>query len=111
MDFDKLDYDAKASFVIERVFSWGDVPDVRGARRYYGDDRIRDVLLVSLDIPFVALGLASAICKRPTEDFKSYSKGEGQDPYLLKREYFDRLHDIHGVPRLPPPDPILMRMS
>ena len=38
--FDKIDYDAKAAFVIERVFERGDVQDIRNCRRYYGDDKI-----------------------------------------------------------------------
>ena len=44
MDFDKLDYDKKDSFIIERVFERGDVEDIRQCRRYYGDERIRVVL-------------------------------------------------------------------
>ena len=34
--FESLDYDVKASFVIERVFERGDVEDIRNCRRYYG---------------------------------------------------------------------------
>lgn len=33
-DYDNLDYDAKAGFVIERVFERGDVPENRNCRRY-----------------------------------------------------------------------------
>ena len=29
VDFEKIDYDAKANFVIERVFERGDVQDIR----------------------------------------------------------------------------------
>lgn len=38
VNFDTLDYDKKASFVIERVFERGDVDDIRQCRRYYGDE-------------------------------------------------------------------------
>ena len=34
--FEKIDYEAKANFVIERVFERGDVEDIRNCRRYYG---------------------------------------------------------------------------
>ena len=34
VDFAKLDFDAKANFVIERVFERGDVDDIRACRRY-----------------------------------------------------------------------------
>ena len=40
VDYDKLDYDAKANLVIERVFERGDVEDIRNCRRYYGDERV-----------------------------------------------------------------------
>lgn len=35
VNFEQLDYDAKANFVIERVFERGDVEDIRQWRRYY----------------------------------------------------------------------------
>jgi hypothetical protein len=42
--FENIDYDAKANFVIERVFEpayrtgrRGDVDDIRNCRRYYGN--------------------------------------------------------------------------
>ena len=37
VDYDKLDIDAKADFVIARVFERGDIDDIRLCRRYYGD--------------------------------------------------------------------------
>ena len=39
VNFDTLDYDGKAGFIIERVFERGDVPDIRMCRRYYGDEK------------------------------------------------------------------------
>lgn len=44
VDFAALDYEAHAAFIIERVFTRGDVPDIRNCRRYYGDEKIREVL-------------------------------------------------------------------
>jgi hypothetical protein len=41
VNFDTLDIDAKASFVIEKVFERGDVEDIRQCRRYYGDANIK----------------------------------------------------------------------
>ncbi|MBK9742858.1 MAG: hypothetical protein IPO94_07780 [Saprospiraceae bacterium] len=51
VNFEKIDYDAKAAFVIERVFERGDVDDIRQCRRYYGDDKVRDVLLNAKFLP------------------------------------------------------------
>lgn len=111
VDFDKLDYEMDARLIIERVFAWGDVPDLRSLRRHYGDDRILEVLLVSDNMPSLPLHLAAAVFGREVSEFESAAKAEGRDPYKMKREYFVRLHEIHGLPPFPEPDPILMRMG
>ena len=71
--FEKLDYDAKYKFVIERVFERGDVDDIRQCRRYYGDEKITDVLLNVKFLPLTRIYLASAIIDRPLEDFRCYT--------------------------------------
>jgi len=40
VNFEQIDYDAKANFVIERVFERGDVEDIRQCRQYYGDEKL-----------------------------------------------------------------------
>jgi len=45
VNFELIDYDAKANFLIERIFSRGDVEDIRQCRRYYGDEKITSALL------------------------------------------------------------------
>ena len=45
VDAEKLDFEKRASFIIERVFERGDVEDIRMCRRYYGDEKIGGVLL------------------------------------------------------------------
>ena len=73
VNFEKLDYDAKAAFVIERVFERGDVDDIRNCRRYYGDDKVREVLLNAKYLPLNTLYLASAVVDRPIEEFRCYT--------------------------------------
>lgn len=73
VDFEKLDYDLRASFVIERVFERGDADDIRNCRRYYGDDKVRDVLLKAKFLPLSRLYLASAVIDRPIEEFRCYT--------------------------------------
>ncbi len=73
VDFDKLDYDAKASFVIERVFERGDVPDIRNCRRYYGDEKITEVLLNAKFLRLDTLHFVSAIFDKPLEAFRCYT--------------------------------------
>lgn len=71
--FEKIDYDAKAVFVIERVFERGDVDDIRNCRRYYGDDKVREALLNAKFLPLTSLYLASAVIDRPITDFRYYT--------------------------------------
>ena len=73
VDFDKIDFDAKARFVIERVFERGDVQDIRNCRRYYGDEKITEVLLNAKFLPLTSLYLASAVIDRPITDFRCYT--------------------------------------
>lgn len=51
VNFETLDYDKKATFVIERVFELGDVEDIRQCRRYYGDDKVTEVFLNAKSCP------------------------------------------------------------
>jgi hypothetical protein len=72
VNFEKLDYDAKASFVIERVFERGDVEDIRQCRRYYGDEKVTEVLLNAKFLPEHRLHLASAVISKPLDKFRCY---------------------------------------
>jgi hypothetical protein len=72
VDFENLDYDKKANFIIERVFERGDVPDIRNCRRYYGDDKVTTALLNAKFLPETRMYLAAAVIDRPLEDFRCY---------------------------------------
>ncbi|MBL7765647.1 MAG: hypothetical protein JNJ58_06120 [Chitinophagaceae bacterium] len=72
VDPDKLDLEAKASFIITRVFDRGDVPDIRNCRRYYGDERVKEVLTQAKYISKETLHLASAIFNNPLTDYRCY---------------------------------------
>ena len=76
VDFDNLDYDAKANFVIERVFERGDVPDIRNCRRYYGDEKMRDVLTKAKWLSKESVYLASAIFDNELTDYKCYQTAQ-----------------------------------
>lgn len=72
VDFENMDYDVKSRFVIERVFERGDVPDIRNCRRYYGDEKVTEVLLNAKFLPATRMYLASAVINRPLSDFRCY---------------------------------------
>ncbi len=73
VNFDALDYDNKSSFIIERVFERGDVNDIRQCRRYYGDEKVTDVLLNAKYLPERRLHLAAAVIDKPITQFRCYT--------------------------------------
>ena len=73
VNFDTLDYDKKASFIIERVFERGDVPDIRACRRYYGDEKISQALTNARWLSLTTIYLAMAILGNDLTDYKCYN--------------------------------------
>ena len=72
VNFEQIDYDAKANFVIEREFERGDVEDIRNCRRYYGDEKVTEVLLNAKFLRLARIHLASAVINKPLTDFRCY---------------------------------------
>jgi phage pi2 protein 07 len=72
VNFDKIDYQEKAAFVIERVFEWGDVEDIRQVRKYYGDLKVKQVLMNCRYLPEIKIYLAAAVFNERPEHFKCY---------------------------------------
>ncbi len=72
VDFEKINYDKKANFVIERVFERGDVEDIRQCRRYYGDEKVTAALLNAKYLPEHRIHLASAVIDKPLNEFRCY---------------------------------------
>jgi len=72
VNFDNLDYDKYANFVIERVFDRGDIEDIRQCRRYYGDEKETEALLNAKFLTEHRIYLAAAVINKPIEDFRCY---------------------------------------
>ena len=72
VNFEQIDYDAKANFVIERVFERGDVEDIRQCRRYYGDEKVASALLNAKYLPLQTIHFASAIIDKQLTEFRCY---------------------------------------
>ena len=72
VNFDKLDYDLRSNFIIERVFERGDVEDIRECRRYYGDSKIADALTNAHWLLKETVYFAAAILKNNLTDYKCY---------------------------------------
>ncbi len=76
VNFDTLNYDKKAVFVIERVFERGDVQDIRACRRYYGDDKVRTVLTHAKWLPLTTIYLACALFSNELTDYRCYNTAQ-----------------------------------
>jgi len=72
VNFDTLDYEGKAAFIICRVFKRGDVPDIRACRRYYGDEKIRVALANAKWLPLPIIYLACAVLDNEPTDYRCY---------------------------------------
>jgi hypothetical protein len=72
VNFDVLDYEGKAAFIIERVFERGDVPDIRACRRYYGDYKIKQVLTNAKWLSLQMIYLACAVLDNELTDYRCY---------------------------------------
>lgn len=83
VNFEALDYDKKAAFIIERVFERGDVPDIRACRRHYGDEKIRDVLTKAKWLPLTAIYLACALFNNELTDYRCYNTAQLDTTYWL----------------------------
>ena len=76
VNYEVFDYDKKAGFVIERVFDRGEVDDIRACRRYYGDDKIREVLTKAKWLSLPTIYLASALFNNKLTDYRCYNMGQ-----------------------------------
>ena len=75
-DFDNINYDRYARFVIERVFERGDVEDIRQCRRYYGDEKIEEILTTSKWLSKQTVYLATAILDNELLDYQCYKEAQ-----------------------------------
>ena len=76
VNFEALDYDKKSSFIIERVFERGDVDDIRQCRRYYGDERISNVLTNAKRLSLASIYLACALFNNELTDYRCYNTAQ-----------------------------------
>lgn len=72
VDFEKIDYDLRHRFVIERTFERGDVEDIRQVRRYYGDELVSQILLSAKFLPLATTYLAAAVVGKEVDEFRCY---------------------------------------
>jgi hypothetical protein len=82
VDYDNLDWEKFAHWVIVRVFERGDVDDIRQVRRHYGDDEVKTALLNAKHIRYNRLHLAAAVIDEPINNFRCYSLQQSTPEHL-----------------------------
>jgi hypothetical protein len=73
IDPDKLDYDAKARYVIGRVVMYGSLADWKATLAYYGPERIRDEMLLERYLDKKTLNYLSFYFDVPKTEFRCYT--------------------------------------
>ena len=74
VDYTKLDFENRSSFIIERVFERGDVEDIRQCRRFYGDEKVANALLNAKWLMPQTVNLASALFDNKPQDYRCYKQ-------------------------------------
>ncbi len=73
VNFDSIDYDNYAPWVIVRVFERGDVNDIRNCREYYAEEVIRKALTNEKFLRKETVYLACAVLENQLTDYKCYN--------------------------------------
>ena len=83
VDSEKLDFEKKASFIIERVFERGDVEDIRMCRRFYGDEKISLVLIKAKWLMPHTVYLAAALFNNKPQDYRCFKQIQLSQAHFL----------------------------
>lgn len=70
---DKLDYNAKARYVISRVVMYGSLADWKAILAYYGAERIRDEMFQERYLDKKSLNYLSFYFEVPKTEFRCYT--------------------------------------
>jgi hypothetical protein len=73
-DFQNINWETKARYVIERVVMYGTVADWRAIKEFYGIEKIRSEMLQSNNLDAKSLSFLSCVFNVPESQFKCYSQ-------------------------------------
>lgn len=74
VDMDKIDYEKKAGYVIEKIIDWGTFEDFIQLRRFYGDRKIRKEIVNAKWLGDKEIYFCCAIFNLEPKDFKCFIK-------------------------------------
>jgi hypothetical protein len=72
-DYDRIDWDKRARYVIERVVTRGNWSDWLAIKEYYGLELIRLEMLESRDLDKKSLNFLSKLFNIPQDKFRCYT--------------------------------------
>lgn len=82
VDFESLDYEEQAQFIITRAFERGDVADIRQVRRFYGDEKVITSLTAVKFLFYHTFVLAKNIFNLDENAFKCFTTNQlSQTPW------------------------------
>ena len=76
-DFDKIDWEKNARYVIAKVIMYGTIEDWRTIQREYGMERIKVEMLEARDLDPKSLSFLSCIFSIPKEKFRCFMQKAG----------------------------------
>ena len=74
IDIRKLNFESRASFILERVFTMGMQEDEWKVNEYYGKERIRKEVVKCKSLDKKTLNYLSVFYKIPKKEFACYTK-------------------------------------
>jgi hypothetical protein len=81
--YDTIDWEHKARYVIERVVMYGTVEDWQSIKTFYGMNRIKDEMLQSRDLDAKTLSFLSCIFNIQKEKFRCYTEKQLQPQHWI----------------------------
>jgi hypothetical protein len=79
VDYDKLDFEAKSLFVIQRVYNHGTWADMTELVRFYGASRIRQEIIHATYFHKQVLNFVCFYFSLSPSDFTCYTQRQSQD--------------------------------
>ena len=70
--YKQLEEEMGSAWLIERLFSRGSIQDIKNARKYFGDEKIKQEVIMIKWLSKEDLNLFSGIFNIPKEDFLTY---------------------------------------
>lgn len=70
--FEELENEMGAAWLIEKIFTRGDIKDVKNIRKYFGDEKIKEEVIKIKWLSKEELSFLSGIFDIPKENFLTY---------------------------------------